>query len=122
MVLSLFFGGSGIIVVFAARRLYDLCLFVKNHDTKRPCRYGRHGVGLTLAVLLFLFVANVYDLHALHRRGTLLPWGEKVPDYCRIPVKASNNKPEMPMYSSKKGPLHNALQKLRLRYAVKESL
>jgi len=47
----------------------------------------------------------------------LLPWGECIPDYCKVPAKASNIKPEKPKYSSKKGPLHNALQKLRAKYA-----
>jgi len=52
---------------------------------------------------------------------TLLPWSESIPDYCKIPVKASNVKHEKPMYSSKKGPLHNALEKLRKRYAKVDS-
>jgi len=51
----------------------------------------------------------------------LLPWGEGIPDYCKVPVKASNVKQEKPKYSSKKGPLHNALQKLRAKYAVIDS-
>jgi hypothetical protein len=51
----------------------------------------------------------------------LLPWGEGIPEYCRIPTKASNIKPEKPMYSSRKGPLHNALQKLRKRYEAKDT-
>jgi hypothetical protein len=46
----------------------------------------------------------------------LLPWAKGIPDYCRIPAKKSNEKPEQPMYSSKRGPLHNALQKLREKY------
>ena len=49
---------------------------------------------------------------------SLLPWGDGVPDYCKIPVKASNVKSEKPKYSSNKGTLHNALQKLRAKYAV----
>ena len=52
---------------------------------------------------------------------SLLPWGDGVPDYCKVPVKASNVKPERPKYSSKKGPLHNALQKLRAKYAKVDS-
>jgi len=52
---------------------------------------------------------------------TLLPWSESLPDYCRVPVKESNIKPEKPMYSSKKGPLYNALQKLRDRYRDKDA-
>ena len=62
-----------------------------------------------------LSAAKSSDLEAL------LPWGKNIPDYCQIPVKASNVKPEKPMYTSKKGPLHNALQKLRERYAVKDT-
>jgi len=52
---------------------------------------------------------------------TLLPWRESIPDYCQIPVKASNVKLEKPMYSSKKCPLHNALEKLRNRYVKVDS-
>jgi len=52
---------------------------------------------------------------------TLLPWSESIPDCCRVPVKASNNKPGKPKYSSKNGPLHLALQKLRARYRDKDS-
>ena len=59
--------------------------------------------------------ATTADLEAL------LPWGDGIPDYCKVPVKASNIKPEKPKYSSKKGPLHNALQKLRAKYAVVDS-
>jgi len=51
----------------------------------------------------------------------LLPWSDNIPEYCRIPVKASYVKLEKPMYTGKKGSLHNALQKLRERYAVKDS-
>jgi transposase len=47
---------------------------------------------------------------------SLLPWSETLPDICRVPVKASNVKPERPKYSSRKGPLYKALQKLRERY------
>ena len=46
----------------------------------------------------------------------LLPWSGSLPDCCRVPVKASNIKPRKPMYQSKKGPLNQALQKLRERY------
>ena len=53
---------------------------------------------------------------------TLLPWSHGIPDYCKIPVKASNIKTEKPMYSSKKGPLHNALKKLRERYEINDSV
>ena len=59
--------------------------------------------------------ANYSDLESL------LPWGDKVPDYCRVPVKESNIKPERPMYFNKKGPLHNALQKLREKYREKDA-
>ena len=52
---------------------------------------------------------------------SLLPWGDGIPDYCKIPVKASNVKPEKAKYSSRKGPLHNALQKLRAKYAEVDS-
>ena len=51
----------------------------------------------------------------------LLPWSESIPDCCRVPVKASNKKPDKPKYSSKNGPLHLALQKLRARYRDKDS-
>jgi len=50
----------------------------------------------------------------------LLPWSESLPDHCRVPVKASNIKPDRPKYSSKNGPLHLALQKLRARYQDKD--
>ena len=50
----------------------------------------------------------------------LLPWSDNLPDYCRIPVKDSFDKVEKPMYSNKKGPLHNALQKLREKYRLNE--
>jgi len=59
--------------------------------------------------------ANANELEAL------LPWSESLPDYCRVPVKESNIKPQKPMYSSKKGPLYNALQKLREKYREKGS-
>ena len=52
---------------------------------------------------------------------SLMPWSETLPEICRVPVKASNIKPEKPKYSSKKGPLHNALLKLRERYRNFES-
>ena len=56
---------------------------------------------------------------------TLLPWSASLPDYCRVPtkvLKAKPKRPEKPLYSTKKGqPLHNALQKLRLRFRGKES-
>jgi transposase len=51
---------------------------------------------------------------------SLLPWSENIPDYCRVPVKVSNTKPEKPKYSGRYGPLHLALQKLRARYRDKE--
>jgi len=51
----------------------------------------------------------------------LLPWSEFLPDRCRVPFKKSNIKQESPMYSSKKGSLHNALQKLREKYQKKDS-
>ena len=51
----------------------------------------------------------------------LLPWSDTLPDACRVPVKASNVKPPAPMYTGKKGPLHNALQKLREKYRVRDS-
>jgi len=59
--------------------------------------------------------ANTSDLE------NLLPWSESIPDYCRVPVKVSNKKPDKPKYSSKNGPLHLALQKLRARYRDKDS-
>ena len=52
---------------------------------------------------------------------SLLPWSESIPDYCRVPVKASNIKPDRPKYSSKNGSLHLALQKLRARYINNDS-
>ena len=51
----------------------------------------------------------------------LLPWSETIPDYCHVPVKASNVKLERPKYSSKNGPLNQALQKLRARYCDQDS-
>jgi hypothetical protein len=51
---------------------------------------------------------------------SLLPWSETLPEICRVPVKASNVKQERPKYSGRKGPLHNALLKLRERYRDKE--
>jgi len=51
----------------------------------------------------------------------LLPWSESLPDHCRVPVKLSNAKPERPKYSSKNGPLHQALVKLHERYRGKVS-
>ena len=51
----------------------------------------------------------------------LLPWSESLPDCCRVPFKASNTKPAKPMYSSKKGPLNNALEKLREKYREKDA-
>ncbi|MDR2569677.1 MAG: IS66 family transposase, partial [Oscillospiraceae bacterium] len=62
-----------------------------------------------------LSIATTADLESL------LPWGDAVPDSCKVPVKTSNIKQEQPKYSSKKGPLHNALQKLRAKYAVNVS-
>jgi len=53
--------------------------------------------------------------------ANLLPWSETIPDYCHVPVKASNVKRERPKYSSKNGPLNQALQKLRARYHTQGS-
>jgi len=53
--------------------------------------------------------------------ANLLPWSETIPDYCRVPVKTSNVKPERPKYYSKNGPLSQALQKLRARYRDQDS-
>ena len=50
---------------------------------------------------------------------SLLPWSKSIPDHIRVPIKASNIKPEKPKYSGKNGPLHQALQKLRTRYRDK---
>jgi transposase len=52
---------------------------------------------------------------------SLLPWSESLPERCRVPVKESNIKPAKPMYSGPKGPLRNALQKLRKRYEEKDA-
>jgi transposase/uncharacterized coiled-coil protein SlyX len=46
----------------------------------------------------------------------LLPWSKSLPDYCRIPVKASNVKPDSPIFISKKGSLYQSLLKLREKY------
>ena len=46
----------------------------------------------------------------------LLPWSSKLPDYCRVPAKASNVKPDKPKYHRKKGPLYIALQRLREKF------
>ena len=50
----------------------------------------------------------------------LLPWSESLPDQCRVPMKESNAKLERPMYSGSKGPLYQALQKLREKYVGKD--
>ena len=52
---------------------------------------------------------------------SILPWSERLPDHCRVLVKPSAKKPERPKFSSKNGPLHQALTKLRKRYRVEES-
>jgi transposase len=52
---------------------------------------------------------------------TLLPWSESLPDYCRVPVKSSNKKPEKPKYFTAKGSLHLALLKLREKYIDKDA-
>jgi len=54
--------------------------------------------------------ANTSDLEAL------LPWSEKLPEECRVPVKASNVKPDKPKCHTNKGPLHLALVKLREKF------
>ena len=46
----------------------------------------------------------------------LLPWSDTLPEICRVPVKESNAKPPALMYTGKKGPLHQALNKLREKY------
>ena len=51
----------------------------------------------------------------------LLPWSESLPNECRVPEKTSNNKPEKPKYSKGRGPLHNALQKLREKFRNSKS-
>lgn len=52
---------------------------------------------------------------------SLLPWSEALPDYCRVPAKSLKKAPEKPKYSDKKGPLRDALEKLREKYRNKES-
>ena len=49
----------------------------------------------------------------------LLPWSVSLPDDCHVPSKGREAKPVKPMYFNKKGPLNNALQKLRLRFQEK---
>jgi len=66
-------------------------------------------------LLEMLPTANTSDLEAL------LPWSESIPDHCKVPVKKANAKPERPMYYSKKGSLHDALNKLREKYRKKDS-
>jgi len=51
----------------------------------------------------------------------LLPWSDTLPDICRVPIKASNNKPEKPKYSGKKGHLHDVLALLRKKYLENDS-
>jgi transposase/uncharacterized coiled-coil protein SlyX len=51
---------------------------------------------------------------------SLLPWSTSLPDYCKIPDKVSHPKPDKPMYSTKKGHLHNALILLKERYMPNE--
>ena len=45
-----------------------------------------------------------------------LPWSTNLPDYCRVPPKKSNIKPEKPKYHRKSGPLHHALLRLREKF------
>ena len=51
----------------------------------------------------------------------LLPWSENLPDYCRVPAKASNIKPDKPKYHRKKGPLHLALMRLHEKFYGKNA-
>ena len=50
----------------------------------------------------------------------LLPWSGSLPDICRTPAKPQNAKPEKPKHPAGKGPLYQALIKLRERFAQKE--
>ena len=52
---------------------------------------------------------------------TLLPWSDSLPNQCNVTMKTSNLKPVKPMYSGAKGPLYQALQKLRAKYLRKDS-
>jgi hypothetical protein len=51
----------------------------------------------------------------------LLPWSDSLPDQCHVPLKASNVRPDKPMYTSRKGSLYQALHKLREKYRKKDS-
>ena len=53
--------------------------------------------------------------------SSLLPWSESLPDCCRIPAKAFNAKLHRPQYSSNKGSLYQALQRLREKYVGYDS-
>ena len=47
---------------------------------------------------------------------SLLPWSPNLPDCCRVPVKATKPEPKSP--KKEKGPLHQALVKLREKFCV----
>ena len=91
-----------------ASSIYYSIVETAKENHLNPREYIRH-------LLETLPTANASDLEGL------LPWSESIPDCCRVPVKASNIKPEKPKYTSKNGPLHLALQKLRARYCDKGS-
>jgi transposase len=50
---------------------------------------------------------------------SLLPWSEKLPDFCRVPLKETHIKPKK--HTHNKGPLHLALLKLREKFRGKDS-
>ena len=52
---------------------------------------------------------------------SLLPWSKTLPDSCRVPAKEAIAKPKKRMYTQNKGPLHQALLKLREKFRGKGS-
>ena len=92
-----------------ASSIYYSIVETAKENHLNPREYIRH-------LLETLPTAKTSDLESL------LPWSESIPDCCRVPIKASNVKPEKPKYTSKNGPLHLALQKLRARYRDKEEI
>ncbi len=51
----------------------------------------------------------------------LLPWSACLPDVCRVPAKTSNIQPQMPKLPKSKGPLHQALLKMREKFELDAS-
>ena len=67
----------------------------------------------------FQYIKHLLEMRPSDESGdldSLLPWSDRLPDTCRVPAKPSSAKHERPMYSTGKGPLHQALVKLRERF------